>query len=372
MASLRSLLFAPPDEVLVEIAAGGERFAAYTRLYFVIFIWIIALVLTLLMGKGRPEFMVVTAGATIMLIVACFYVYSVLSMKLRSASHFLITITDISLVSATLFTMAYLGKPELAVNSMVVWEGYILFILASCLYFDVRVCVVAAITAMLQYGLILWWCLSRFEFPIIGSNADVFTGFAPYIQLSRFALFLIAAIIAIGIILRSRSLLSMSGTDTLTGLPNRRIFEANLAQEISRALRHNLTFSLVYFDLDHFKEFNSKWGHDMGDRVLKLMANAIQQRKRTEDMVARWGGEEFVAIFPNTAKQDAVTLINRLRDFLKSGRLALPDREQELTFSAGVAEFSRDASDATELLRIADMRLRLAKQNGRDQVAINH
>ncbi len=371
MARLRSLLFSPPDEVLVEIAAGGEKFAAYTRLFFIIFIWLVALLFTLLIGESRPEFMAVTIGATLMLCMACYYVYSVKSDQRRTVSHFLVSLADISLISITLFSMAYMNKPELAINSMVVWEGYLIFILASCLYFDVRVCIACTLTAMLQYALILWWCLSRFDFPVTNPEAIAFTGYVPYIQFSRFVLMLIAAIIAIGIILRSRSLLSLSGTDTLTGLSNRRVFEVYFEQEISRSKRHNRIFSLAYFDLDHFKAFNSKWGHDVGDQVLKAMANAIRKRKRTEDILARWGGEEFVAIFPNTSKAEAVTLVERLSNYLKSGQLNVSNKNLRITFSAGIAEFNCDGEEAVTLLQVADNRMRLAKAGGRDKIVIH-
>jgi len=368
--NLRNLLFAPPDKVLIEVGAGGEKFAAYTRLYFVIFIWISSIIVTLVMGDSYPENIAITIGATAMLIVACFYVYFVTSKKLRSVSHFLVSISDITLVSFTLFAMAYLGKPELAVNSMVVWEGYLVFILASCLYFDVRVCIVTTLIALVQYGLILWWCTANFDFPINNPDSFVFNGIALHIQISRFLIMIVAAIIAISIILRSRSLLTLSGTDTLTGLPNRRVFEAHLAQELSRAKRHNLKFSIVYMDLDHFKNFNSKWGHDTGDKVLKHVAKAMQNKKRTEDIVARWGGEEFLGLFPNSNKIAISNLTDRLADFLKSGLLPIHDKKQNICFSAGIAEYPTDGTDAASLIRVADERLNRAKANGRDQIVI--
>jgi len=358
MLNIRSLLFDPPDEVLVEVAAGGERFAAAARLWMMSIIWVFSLIITLITGDTRPEFMPVTIGCTLLLGVACLYAYAIHSKQVNTTWHFVISISDITFVSATLFAMTFVQLPELALNNMLIWEGYLLFILASCLYFDVRVCLVATLTAIVQYALIVWWCLKKYTFPIINPESVVFTGFVPYIQLSRFFLLVIAAVIGIGLILRSRSLLSHSGTDTLTGLVNRRVFEAHLAQEISRARRHKL------------KDFNSKWGHAVGDEVLKLLSSSMRKTKRTEDVVARWGGEEFVGLFPVATKQDILQLTQRLADNLKNQTLPIADKNQRICFSAGISEFPIDGTDADTLIRIADERLSTAKENGRDQVVI--
>jgi len=184
-------------------------------------------------------------------------------------------------------------------------------------------------------------------FVFVYPDSFVFNGIALHIQISRFLIMIVAAIIAISIILRSRSLLTLSGTDTLTGLPNRRVFEAHLAQE-----------------------FNSKWGHDTGDKVLKHVAKAIQNKKRTEDIVARWGGEEFLGLFPNSNKIAISNLTDRLADFLKSGLLPIHDKKQNICFSAGIAEYPTDGTDAASLIRVADERLNRAKANGRDQIVI--
>jgi len=285
MNRLRQFLLSPPDEVIAEMAAGGERYAAYTRLVIVVVIWVLAFIVTLIYADTRPEFMPVLIGCTMMLVFACLYVYCVNAKVLVSISPFLISISDVTFVSCTLFAMALLNMPEMAVNNMVIWEGYLLFILASCLYYDVRVCLLTSLAAIIQYALILAWCIYKFDFPVYNPDAATFTGLISYVQLSRFFLLIVATAIAIIIILRSRRLLKLSGTDTLTGLPNRRIIEAHLSQEISRSKRHNLSFTVVYLDLDHFKNFNSKWGHATGDKVLKLVAQAMQLEKRNEDTI---------------------------------------------------------------------------------------
>ena len=164
-------------------------------------------------------------------------------------------------------------------------------------------------------------------------------------------------------------MLSLSGTDTLTGLPNRRVFEAHIEQELSRSRRHELSFSLIYLDLDHFKAFNSKWGHDIGDKVLKLTARAMNANKRTEDIIARWGGEEFIGLFPNSKKKDILHLTERLAQTLRKDSIS-SDKQKIITFSAGIAEYPTDGEDAITLIQVADGRMRKAKENGRNQIII--
>ena len=149
-------------------------------------------------------------------------------------------------------------------------------------------------------------------------------------------------------------------TDTLTRLPNRRAFELALTRELSRAERYGTPFSLVLVDLDRFKQINDTLGHDHGDEVLRRVARFLVEGVRREDVVARWGGEEFALLLPSTRASDALRLAERLRQ-------ALEDLDLGVTASFGVAEYLPGESEEA-LFRRADQALYRAKERGRNRV----
>jgi len=161
---------------------------------------------------------------------------------------------------------------------------------------------------------------------------------------------------------RSESLQELALTDELTGMPNRREMYARLDEAIQLAGRDGSSLSLVFFDLDHFKDFNDHHGHLVGDQALKVFATLLQTRFRGQDTVARFGGEEFCAVLPDTTVESAVGYVERLR----LGGIPPVDGDT-LTFSAGAAQWNgKESRDS--LLQRADEALYLAKRSGRDRV----
>ncbi|GAA6755424.1 GGDEF domain-containing protein [Thermus thalpophilus] len=151
-------------------------------------------------------------------------------------------------------------------------------------------------------------------------------------------------------------------TCTLTGLPNRRAFELALSREISRTERYGTPFSLVLVDLDHFKKINDTLGHDYGDELLLRVARLLVDQVRREDMVARWGGEEFALLLPSTRAEDAQRLAERLRQAIEAQSLGV-------TASFGVAEYMFGEEEES-LFRRADQALYRAKNLGRNRVEV--
>jgi diguanylate cyclase (GGDEF)-like protein/PAS domain S-box-containing protein len=152
-------------------------------------------------------------------------------------------------------------------------------------------------------------------------------------------------------------------SDALTGIPNRRAAELELQKALARSLRGKTPLSLALFDVDHFKRVNDLHGHATGDEVLKAVAAVLDQAKRLTDTVARWGGEEFIAILP-VPLGGAATFCDRVR--AQIAELSLPGVGR-VTISAGVAELGpEDAGEA--LLARADQRLYAAKAGGRNRV----
>lgn len=166
-----------------------------------------------------------------------------------------------------------------------------------------------------------------------------------------------------------RKLYSASVTDVLTGAHKREHFDAQLARELSYARRHRRDCCILLLDLDHFKRLNDSYGHPAGDDVLSTVARAIQKELRTEDLLARFGGEEFAVILRGVGQEGAVQVAERLRSVTCALRIAHGEHLIQVALSAGVAyawELKEPHPD--ELLALADRRLYIAKRSGRNRV----
>lgn len=161
----------------------------------------------------------------------------------------------------------------------------------------------------------------------------------------------------------------LSITDSLTDLFNSRHFYQALDREIARAKRYKQIFSLAIFDIDDFKALNDSFGHQAGDEVLRNIALILQGKSRDTDIVARYGGEEFVIILPNTPKNEAFAVAERILKGVYSYPF-LPNNNNgiNVTISGGISSFPMDGTDAKDLLYCADMAMYKAKSSGKKQV----
>ncbi|MBB1488599.1 sensor domain-containing diguanylate cyclase [Oceanospirillum sediminis] len=168
-------------------------------------------------------------------------------------------------------------------------------------------------------------------------------------------------------------LIQMANTDELTSLPNRRQFMNRLEQEFARSRRYKHPMALCMLDIDHFKRVNDKYGHAVGDQVLKELAVVVQDSLRETDLPGRLGGEEFAILLPDTDTDNASLVAERIRSNLEQMRVEPGNNKTlQLTVSIGVAVLNADTpSDIQpdELLSLADHCLYFAKQNGRNQVS---
>lgn len=165
----------------------------------------------------------------------------------------------------------------------------------------------------------------------------------------------------------NRALDLQARTDPLTGLLNRRGFEAQMAFALALAQRSGRPLSLIAVDVDHFKRVNDTHGHEAGDEVLRRLARTMQARMRTSDVVARLGGEEFVALLPDTDLAGARAIAQALVDAMDAQRDPVVGH---LTVSAGVAGLQRPEDSGADILRRADMALYEAKGQGRNRVCM--
>jgi len=157
--------------------------------------------------------------------------------------------------------------------------------------------------------------------------------------------------------------------DTLTGMYNRLAYEERIIVEASRYKRLKSPLTLAIWDIDHFKSVNDTYGHDVGDRVLKLFANVIQQRIRKTDMFARIGGEEFVLLMPDTPIDKALVFNNKLREILLNCNFKYQGKQITITSSVGLSEFTENDSEQLVLKR-ADQALYQSKHSGRNRCTV--
>lgn len=156
-------------------------------------------------------------------------------------------------------------------------------------------------------------------------------------------------------------------TDPLLGIFNRRLLDRRIHEEVLRAQRHRLDLSLLMVDIDNFKQVNDTWGHQAGDLVLQHLSQLLETDLRQTDVLARFGGEEFVILLPHTREQDAFKLAEKLRHIVEHTPLhRIP--ELRVTISIGTSSLLPDGDDAHFLLERADKSMYRAKREGRNRV----
>jgi diguanylate cyclase (GGDEF)-like protein len=160
-------------------------------------------------------------------------------------------------------------------------------------------------------------------------------------------------------------LASQAATDPLTGLPNRRVFDERLHDEVARARRHSRSLAVCVLDLDHFKAVNDTLGHVAGDHVLIEVSRRLSAEARTGELIARMGGDEFAWLLPETDRRGAAAAAERARRSVAEPPVLAGRR---LTLSAGVSDLRRGAGGEA-LVRLADAALYRAKAGGRDMVS---
>jgi len=158
--------------------------------------------------------------------------------------------------------------------------------------------------------------------------------------------------------------------DALTRLYNREYFEARLVKEVDRARRYARSVACVMIDVDGLRSINSRYGHDVGDEVLRLLADILLSQTRTPDVVARYGGEEFALLLPETSASDAGVLAERIRAAFCERGARCEEGDVVATVSCGVAVYPDHANDQATLVRMADSALYDAKREGRNRTEI--
>ena len=164
--------------------------------------------------------------------------------------------------------------------------------------------------------------------------------------------------------INEENLIEKAYKDNLTKIYNRNKFDEIFIKELKRVNRYKIKSALVIFDIDFFKKVNDNYGHLIGDEILIMLSNVIKKNIRETDTLARWGGEEFIILLPETSKNDALILCENLRKIIEETK---HDIIGNVTGSFGVTEFSEDKYDQLDdILKRCDDALYLAKENGRN------
>jgi len=176
----------------------------------------------------------------------------------------------------------------------------------------------------------------------------------------------------ISIFIENRHLKLLAITDGLTNLYVFRYFEVKLHSEIKKALRENKELSLVFFDVDHFKNFNDAYGHDAGNELLKSLSSIFKRYSRPTDTICRFGGDEFIVILSNTGMEDAVKYAEKIRTIIEKYRLNWEKKELNITLSGGISSLNNlTVKEYGYLVKSADKALYQSKALGKNRITAN-
>jgi len=377
------------DPALRDAGIKGERTIAKYRLIAVVLLCAIPL-RAVIVSPGLRESWVGLSISVMGVIAGTFFLLLTHRDVVRSWIGFVASLLDVTTVSAGLATFVALGLPQIAANSRVIFEVYFICLAVTCLRYDRRICLVTGITAMVQYALIVWWASTT-----VGTSPTWTEGtyghFDLQDQIARVLLLLVATIVSLTIVLRVQQLRLLSVRDRLTGLMVRGYFDEQMSEAFDAARRTGEPLAVAMIDLDHFKSFNDRFGHAVGDMVLSSVSGAITRLVRAEDVVGRYGGEELIVLLPGLTRERASERMERIRSAISEVRVEvdgpfmpfIADDGQEapfvpnpddyersvLTASIGVASWPEDRAETKEaLVYRADARLLSAKATGRNRV----
>jgi len=360
------LLFAQPDEVMLEVGSGGELIVARLRVVIALFLLLLPLI-NAASGGSLRETMIGLGGAVLVNVFAQIWLMLARRHRRHRWLPFASSAFDVSAATLVLAVLALNHLPS-GLNSMVVWCGYLLAIVLTALRGDARVTLFAGTLALVEYGTLAFVAIesaTSAEQLISADYGAVTLG----TQVQRLVLLAITTLISAMVTFRMQRVVEMSGTDGLTGLPNR-VWLLHRAPRVMDAVhRDGSSLSLALIDLDHFKRVNDEAGHRAGDRALRHVVSILREGAEPGENLVRIGGQEFVLLLrkPIGSAWERVDFLRRqllLRPFE-------PERGGEpfrMSISAGIASYPQEGVDLSRLLRRADQRLQQAKREGRNRV----
>lgn len=358
-----------PAPQLVAIGREGEILAAKVRVWVALTAVLVPMI-NLVLQPGEVEPWIGFGSAFVILVAGTI----TKRLALRSAPPPWLgafsCVFDISVVSAANLAFILGGQPLAATSGRVFFSIYFLALGLSCLRQDARFCFIAGLTAMLQYAGIVLAAVMLGGVTRVTPAETSYGSFRWDNQIARLALLAMGTAINVAIVRQTERHIAASLHDALTGLPNRRYAEDRLAQAIAMAARNGMSVVVAFFDLDHFKLVNDRFGHPAGDHILRQTAERMRRYFRLGDVAARFGGEEFLILFPESDVAGAMERLRRFHAQFCMRQMSLPGSKDAIymTASVGVATYPADGDSAAAILQRADQRLYAVKQSGRNRV----
>jgi len=362
-------LRAPPDALMLELGAGGELLVAKLRAALSLALLLLPLV-NIVTGEYMPTEGIAGMFGVILAVAAS----QVLLLLARQQRRFrwLPWVTTSYDVSLTTFVLALLAPSSLAasLNSMVVWAFYLVAVCMTALRNDGRLTLYTGALAMLQYAALAAAVFALAQTPEQLASADYGTARVSNV-LQRVMLIAIVTAITAAVVYRMQRLVELSGSDGLTGLPNRTLLVHHFPALLEGAREHGGSLALGLINLDYFRRINDEAGHAIGDRALRHAVGVLREGLEEGDLLVRLGGEEFVLLMPLPAGRAWERLEALRRDLATRPFVADADADPlRITFSAGLACWPQDGADLSQMMRRADLRLSRAKLEGRNRVVV--
>lgn len=362
-------LRAPPDALMLELGAGGELLVAKLRAALSLALLLLPLV-NIVTGEYMPTEGIAGMFGVILAVAAS----QVLLMLARQQRRFrwLPWVTTSYDVSLTTFVLVLLAPSSLAasLNSMVVWAFYLVAVCMTALRNDGRLTLYAGALAMLQYAALAAAVFALAQTPEQLASVDYGTARLSNV-LQRVLLIAIVTAIVAAVVYRMQRLVELSGTDGLTGLPNRTLLVHHFPALLDGAREHGGSLALGLINLDYFRRINDEAGHATGDRALRHAVGVLREGLEAGDLLVRLGGEEFVLLMPLPTGRAWERLEALRRDLATRPFVADAGADPlRITFSAGLACWPQDGADLSQMMRRADLRLSRAKQEGRNRVVV--
>lgn len=359
-------LFARPDEVMLDLGANGELLVARIRALLSVLTLLLPLVAGLT-GAPIAEVLIGLGAAVSVNIFAQVWLALANQRRRYGWLPYATTTYDITTTTLTLAVL-HLSDPVAPFNSVVVWCFYLIGITMTALRNDGRLTLLAGLLAMLQYVALTLALYAMAEAPEQLVSLDYGT-VALGTQVQRVLLMLLITLLTATIVYRMQRLIEMSGSDGLTGLPNRSWLVQRMPRILEGVRDDGESLTLALLDLDDFKRINTQVGHLAGDRAIRHVASAMREILHPRERIVRIGGQEFVLLL-RCPIGNAWERLDRLRH-LMAEKPFVPERSadpQVITFSGGLATYPVDGGDVSSLLRTADRRLQAAKGQGRNRV----
>ena len=363
LGELFGTLFARPDELMLELGAGGELLVARLRALLSATALLLPIA-SAASGSSTSETLIGLGAVVFINLAAQVWLALARRARIRPWLPYATGTYDITTTTCVLLLLAW-NEPAAGVNSLIVWSFYLIAIAMTALRNDGRLTLYVGALAIVEYALLAGTVIATHAQPLASPDYGTVSVGS---QVERMVLLAMMTILTTAIVYRMQRLVELSGNDGLTGLPNRSWLLQRMPRIFDQVRDGGGSLTLALIDLDHFKRINDDIGHLAGNRVLRQVAALASNALGPGERLVRIGGQEFVALLhcPIGSAWERVDRLRRaLADQVFLGERGSPG--PRLTFTAGLAGWPQDGNNLSLLLRSANRRLQAGKRDGRNR-----